>query len=54
MTVLTTRCKTAIENLAIFVEKHYSPLPEIIPTRIKDSYHHLDIIDELNTTYISD
>ena len=47
--LLTTGCNTAIEKLAIFVEKHCSPLAEKIPTRSRDSYHLLDIIDELNT-----
>lgn len=47
--LLTTGCNTAIENLAIFVEKHCQPLAEKIPTRIKDTQHLLKIIDELNS-----
>ena len=46
--LLTTGRNTAIENLAIFVEKHCAPLTENIETNIKDSYHLRDIIDNLN------
>ena len=52
--LLTTGCNTAIENLAIFVEKHCAPLTDKIETRIKDSYHLLDIIDDLNQQSIPD
>ena len=50
--LLTTGCNTAIENLAIFVEKHCAPIAESIPTRIKDTQHLLQIIDTLNQTEI--
>ena len=50
--LLTTGCNTAIENLAIFVEKHCAPLAESISTRIKDTQHLLQIIDTLNVNGI--
>ena len=52
--LLTTGCNTAIENLAIFVEKHCAPISESIPTRIKDTQHLLQIIDALNLNGIPD
>ena len=41
-------CNTAIENLAIFVEKHCAKLTENISTKINDSYHLIDIFEALN------
>ena len=41
--LLTSGCNTAIENLAIFVEKHCAKLTENIPTKINDSYILIDI-----------
>ena len=38
----------AIENLAIFVEKHCAKLTENIPTKINDSYHINDIFEALD------
>jgi hypothetical protein len=48
--LLTTGCNTAIENLCRFVEKHTYPLAESLPSRIKDTAHLLEIIDEINTS----
>ena len=45
---ISSGCGTAVENLSIFVETHLAPLAETLPSRIKDSSHMLDIIDELN------
>lgn len=42
--LLTTGCGTAIQNLAIFVEKHCAHLADQIPTRIKDTQHFLRIV----------
>ena len=41
--LLTSGCNTAIENLAIFVEKHCAKLTENIPTKINESYILIDI-----------
>ena len=46
--VITSGCNTAVENLSIFVEKTLYDIISNIPSRIKDSSHMLDIIDELN------
>ena len=46
--LLTTGCNTAIENLSKFVEKHCAPLTTNLPSRIRDTGHLLDIVDELN------
>ena len=40
-------CNTAVENLSIFVEKVLYKDVERIPSRIKDTSHMLDIIDNL-------
>ena len=48
--LLTTGCNTAIENLSRFIEKLCAPLVVTIPTRIKDTSHLLEIIDQLNTS----
>ena len=48
----TAGCNTAIENLAIFVEKHCPPMTQDIKTRIKDTQHLLCIIDDLNKTIL--
>ena len=52
--LLTTGCNTAIENLSRFIEAVCSPLTNNIETRIKDTCHLLDIIDELNSEMIPD
>ena len=46
--IITSGCSTAVENLSIFVEKVLYKEVEIIPSRIKDTSHMLDIIDNLN------
>ena len=43
--LLTTGCNKAIENLAIFVEKHCPTLTENIPTKINGSNHLIDIFE---------
>ena len=48
--LLTVGCNKAIENLAIFVEKHCAPMTQDIKTRIKDTQHLLCVIDYLNKT----
>ena len=50
--LLTAGCDTAVENLAIFVEKHCTPMTQDIKTRIKDTQHLLCIIDDLNKTIL--
>ena len=50
--LLTAGCNTAIENLAIFVEKHCVHITQDIKTRIKDMQHLLFIIDDLNKTIL--
>ena len=46
--ITTSGCNTAVENLSIFVEKVLYKEVERIPSRIKDTHHMLDIIDNLN------
>ena len=48
----TTGCNTAIENLSRFIEGVCAPLTNNIETRIRDTSHLLDIIDELNSERI--
>ena len=50
--LLTAGCNTAIENLAIFVERHCAPMTQDIKTRIKGTQHLLCIIDDLNKTVL--
>ena len=50
----TTGCNTAIENLSRFIEGVCAPLTNNIETRIRDTSHLLDIIDELNSERIPD
>ena len=47
--LLTTGCNTAIENLLRFIEVVCVQLTNKIETRIRDTSHLLDIIDELNS-----
>ena len=47
-------CNTAIENLLHFREAVCAPLTNNIETRIRDTSHLLDIIDELNLERIPD
>ena len=52
--LLTTGCNTPIENLSRFIEVICAPPTNNIETRIKDTCHLLDIIDELNSEMIPD
>ena len=52
--LLTTGCNTAIDNLSRFIEVVCAPLSNNIETRIRDTSHLLDIIDELNSEMIPD
>ena len=52
--LLTTGCNTAIENLLRFIKLVCTPLTNNIETRIRDTSHLLDIIDELNSERIPD
>ena len=45
--LLTIRCNTAIENLSRFIEVVCATVTNI-ETRIRDTSHLFDIIDELN------
>ena len=46
--IITSGCNTAIESLSIFVEKVLYDIASNLPSRIKDTGHMLDIIDEIN------
>ena len=46
--LLTSGCNTAIENLAKYLEVICAPLTENLRSRIKNTSHLLDIIDEIN------
>ena len=46
--VITGGCNTAVEHLSIFVEKVLYGIASELPSRIKDTNHMLDIIDDLN------
>ena len=50
--VITSGCGTAIENLSIFVEKCLFEEVQKIDTRIRDTQHMLDIIDDINNSGI--
>ena len=52
--LITSGCNTAVENLSIFVEKILYSEVEKIPSRIKDTNHMLDIIDNLNDSNLPD
>ena len=52
--LLTSGCNTAIENLSRFIEVICAPLTENLPSRIKNTSHLLDIIDEININGIPD
>ena len=47
--VITSGCNTAIESLSIFVEKVLSDIASNLPSRIKDTGHILDVIEEVNS-----
>ena len=46
--LLTTGCNTAIENLSRFLEVHSAPLTTKQRSRIKDTGHLLELIDDIN------
>ena len=46
--VITSGYNTAIENLSIFVGNVLYDIASELPSRIKDTNHMLDIIDNLN------
>ena len=48
--IITSACNTAIESLSIFVEKVLYDIASNLPSRIKDTGHMLDIIDEINNS----
>ena len=48
--IITSGCNTAIESLSIFVEKVLYDIASNLPSRIKDTGHMLDIIDEINNS----
>ena len=50
--LLTSGCNTAIENLSRFLETVCAPLTANLRSRIKNTDHLLDIIDELNKNKI--
>ena len=52
--VLTAGFHTVIENLAIFLEKHCIKLTKNRPIKINDSYHLLDIPEDINVRGIPD
>ena len=47
--LLTTGCNTAIENLSRLIEKICPPLTNNTDTRIKDTGHLLQIIDNISS-----
>ena len=47
--VITSGSNTAIENLSVFVENVLYDIASELPSRIKDTNHMLDIIDNLNS-----
>ena len=47
--VITSNCNTAIENLSSCVENVLYDIASELPSRIKDTNHMLDIIDNLNS-----
>ena len=50
--VITSGCNTAIEILSIYTEHALFELSEGMPSRIKDSNHLLDIIDNMNSMFL--
>ena len=47
--IITRGSNTAIESLSIFVEKVLSDIASNLPSRIKDTGHILDVIEEVNS-----
>ena len=52
--LLTSGVNTAIEKLARFIESVCAPLTEKLPSRIKNTSHLLDIIDNINENGVPD
>ena len=46
--VITSGCNTAVEHLSISIEKVLYGIASELPSRIKETNHMLDIIDDLN------
>ena len=46
---MTSGCNTTIESFSIYIEHVSFELSECMPSRIKDSNHLLDIIDNMNS-----
>ena len=46
--VLTSGCNTTVENVSIFVENILFQLTSELPSRVKDTCHMLEIIDDMN------
>ena len=46
--VITSRCNTPVEHLSFFVKKVLYGIASELPSRIKDTNHMLDIVDDLN------
>ena len=51
--LITSGCNTAVENLSIFVENVLFELVSELPSRIKDTCHMLEIIDDMNNFNLS-
>ena len=51
--VITSGCNTAIENLSVDIEHVLFDISESIPSRIKDSNHLVDIIDNINSIFLT-
>ena len=51
--VITSGCNTAVENLSIFVENVLFELASELPSRVKDTCHMLEIIDDMNNCNLS-
>ena len=49
---MSSGCNTTIETLSIYVEHVLFELSEGMPSRIKDSNHLLDIIDNMNSMFL--
>ena len=50
--IITSGCNTALESLSIFVEKVLHDTASNLPSRITDTGHMLDIIDEINNSNV--
>ena len=47
---VTSGCNTAVESLPIFVEKVLYDIASNLPSRIKETGHMLDILDEITNS----